>query len=269
MEGMPAWALAMQKALMKHTTDQVAGLRAEVEAAKSMALESRSEVRVLRAEWDSIKAARDENPSGLRSLQALEAEFQKLKHEVKPAAQMAPDSNKGAGKGDAQKRKRTINFGRFPEDTKAADIENFMKEVLKDVSSDVEEVFAYGKKFAERGGARFKSEAAMWDYMTAQAGAHKHEYEGSTIYCNVDTWSQDPTSEKAMKERAVRKLVRAIIETQGGNGKAVKANIDTNYNRGIVWWMDERIAEWKDDRMQFKDAGAQFRSAFDQLMAAE
>ena len=81
--------------------------------------------------------------------------------------------------------------------------------------------------------------------------------------------NRDPKSEDEMKAKAVRKLVRTVIQENGGDGKDVKKRIDTNYPKGIVWFKDARIAEWKDGRMVFKDAGKDFKEAFEKLMGQE
>eukprot|EP00959_Pyramimonas_sp_CCMP1952_P140403 2938096-Pyramimonas_sp.AAC.1 len=65
----------------------------------------------------------------------------------------AKGKGKGKTEGEEEKLGRTVNFGRFPEDSKAQDIVKFMEGVLAEAREDVEELFAYGKKFAERGGA--------------------------------------------------------------------------------------------------------------------
>jgi hypothetical protein len=50
-----------------------------------------------------------------------------------------------------------------------------------------------------------------------------------------------------MKDHAMKKVVRAIIEANGGDGPSVKRTMDTNYHKGIVWWKDERVAEWTEN----------------------
>ena len=134
----------------------------------------------------------------------------------------------------------------------------------------MEESFALGRKFAERAGVRFHSSGDMWKYMTDNAGSHKHSFRGTDIYCNPDNQA-DPQSEPSMRERAVRKLVRAIIESTGGDGATVKQDIETHYRKGIVWWKDSRVGEWSsvDTKMHLLANGLQFQSAFDKLMIAE
>ena len=85
-------------------------------------------------------------------------------------------------------------------------------EWTKDVEQRVEEVFALGKITAERGAARFKSEDDMWTFIVANRGKLRYEAEGKDIYANPDAMcDSDPG-----KTKAVREVVRMIIEKQGG-----------------------------------------------------
>ena len=80
------------------------------------------------------------------------------------------DIGGGVHQGDSEeKRGRTISFGQFPQDSKVGDIVTFLDGVVEEVKEEVEEVFAYGKKFAERGAVRSKTSEAMWEYMKAKA----------------------------------------------------------------------------------------------------
>ena len=168
------------------------------------------------------------------------------------------------------KKQRTITFGCFPEDTKAEEIKSFIDNILKKVTDEVEESFAYGKKRAERGAARFKSSASMWNYMTANAGEHKHSFKGNTIYVNADGGRTRNDTEKEM-EKAVRKTVRLIIEKNGGDGKTIKKTIDTNYRKGVVHWNDERVAEWNvlEQNMILKGSLLEHKGDFDKLMSSK
>ena len=60
----------------------------------------------------------------------------------------------------------------------------------------------------------------------------------------------DKTPEKRAKERAIGKVKLVILEN-GGN----KEDIETDYKRGIVWWQDERVAEWKESRGKIEIKG--------------
>jgi hypothetical protein len=141
---------------------------------------------------------------------------------------------------DAEKRSRTVTFGPFPEDTKAGVIKEFIEGKMADVRSDIEETFAFGKMRAEKGGARFKTGEAMWKYMKANAGNHKHSFNEKSIYANVDINLKE-TSADETKVKAMRKVVRIVIEKNGGDGKEVKKHLETKYGKGRVWWKDERI----------------------------
>ncbi|CAK0802228.1 unnamed protein product [Prorocentrum cordatum] len=155
------------------------------------------------------------------------------------------------------------------EDSKAPDIVKFMEGVLAEAREDVEETFAYGKGFAERGGARFKTSEAMWKHVRKKAGQHVHKYNGQNLYCNTDYKYRDPTSEDAKRERAVRMMVRKIVEVNGDIGAAVKYKIDTNYFKGIAWFKDERVAAWVDGKMDLVGAGMVWKDHFEKLYAAE
>eukprot|EP00973_Karenia_brevis_P030425 4194603-Karenia_brevis.AAC.1 len=72
--------------------------------------------------------------------------------------------------------------------------------------------------------------------MVKLKGDHVHEFGDLKIYANTDSLHD----EHPAISKSVRKLVRTIIEMNGGNGKAIKEHIDTNYAQGIVWWKDLR-----------------------------
>ena len=61
---------------------------------------------------------------------------------------------------------------------------------------------------------RFKTEEAIWQFLTKRPGNKKFEALGGTIYANPDA-IHDPNPSKT---KAVRKIVRAIIENGGGEG---------------------------------------------------
>ena len=72
-------------------------------------------------------------------------------------------------------------------------------------------------KARTRGAVKFFSQDAMWKYMVDQKGHRYHERQGGTIYVNAPTdSSKDP--DDAAREKAVRKVVRVLIEHNGGNG---------------------------------------------------
>ena len=265
-EAMPAWAVAMQSALMAHTTAQVAGLKAEVDEAKAMAMEVQEGVRYLNKQFREMQAQKEEqSSSSMRSVQQLEENFRKLRasSNAHSSAGSVRQSRTPQPQEHDEKRMRTVTFGNFPFDSKAEDIKGFIDKVLGEGHADVEETFAFGKKRAERGGARFSTAEGMWKYMTSNAGKHQHDYKGTTVYCNVDGPVEMGA---ASREKAVRKAVRVIIESNGGNGDLIKKDIDTNYKRGIVWWKDERVAEWNGDHMQLLGAAAGYLETFQAML---
>ena len=89
----------------------------------------------------------------------------------------------------------------------------------------------------------------------------------TTIFASVDS-SYDENPEKT---KAVRKLVRAIIEQSGGDGKQVKKDLVTNYARGKVWWKEERVGTWDETtcKMHLTGAATAYQEAFDTLMSAK
>ena len=107
--------------------------------------------------------------------------------------------------------------------------------------------------------------------MTKNAGHHKHNFKGTPVYCNVDgrhnQAGEDEDKDKG-KVRAIRKVVRVIIEQNGGDGPSVKKDIDANYPRGIVWWKNERVAEWSAPvgKMSLMGWAKQHEDAFAHLM---
>ena len=168
---------------------------------------------------------------------------------------------------DGEKRSRTVTFGPFPEDTKTSLIENFINDKMTDVKSDIEEIFAFGKTRAEKGGARFKTSDAMWKYMKTNAGNHKHAFKDTSIYANVDLNMRESKKDQA-KVKAMRKVVRIVIEKNGGDAKEVKKNMETKYGKGRVWWNEERIAAWDEEKGQMILEGwaEQHEQEFIQLM---
>ena len=174
---------------------------------------------------------------------------------------------KGGAKGEAkmEKRQRSIVFSNFPEDTKEADITAAIWKTLKGIRAEIDEVFTYSKHDSV-GVARFKSIEGMWKYMQENAGNHRHTILGRTIYVNADRMA-GPT-EDSMKDRAIRKLVRAIIEGNGGDGAEVKKHMNAKYRQGIVIWKDVRVADWsaKEQKLILKGEGLQYQNAYDALM---
>ena len=76
------------------------------------------------------------------------------------------------------------------------------------------------------------------------------------------------SDEDEAKVKAMRKVVRIVIEKNGGDGMEVKKRLETKYGKGRVWWKDERIATWdgKKGEMILKGWAKQHEQEFLQLM---
>ena len=110
----------------------------------------------------------------------------------------------------------------------------------------------------------------MWNYMTTNKGQHRLSHGEQRIYVKAGGIGSD---EHDQKEKAVRKVVRALIENEGGDGEKIKEKIDAKYRWGPVWWqLDsgkwQKIAQWneKDKMMTLMKEGQKLQTAFDKLM---
>ena len=74
------------------------------------------------------------------------------------------------------------------------------------------------------------------------------------------------TKEDEDKDKAVRKLVHAVIEHEGGNSTVVKEQIDADYRRGIVRYKDVRIGEYQDGNMVLKGDGIKLEARYRALL---
>ena len=237
----PSWGQNIQKMMIcmmgkiDGTADDILEVKTLATNAKSEAAEASTAVNLLRVEVDTIKKSINElqgrRPSG--------------------------------GEQNCEKS-RTITFGKFPEDTKSEYIIETIEKVLKDFMHDIEDngIFAYGKKFATMGAARFKTEEAMWTYLKNDSKSKCMNIDDHVLYVNR---AEQGTSDDQARTKAVRKLVRAIIEEEGG-GAHTKTKIDTNYRRGTVWYHDVRMGDFRDGQMVLTNNGAKFSAKFKELM---
>ena len=177
---------------------------------------------------------------------------------------------KGGGKGGgksakrAEERTRTVSFTNFPANTKEAIIKTFIAEKLSTFrQEDIDEVYTFDKRDT-KGMARFRTMDAMWAFMAENVGKHKHEFEGNRIYVDV----VDKNQKDWKREKAVRKIVRLIIEHNGGNGEQVKKELDISYRKGHVWKGDTQLAEWdkEEEKMKLMNEAMNYSSEFSALM---
>ena len=77
---------------------------------------------------------------------------------------------------------------------------------------------------------RFKTEDRMWEYLQSDKCLHKQDFQGTTIYVNADL-EKVPGGEA--REKAVRKMVRAIIEGVGKDGNETRKTIEVAQRRVV------------------------------------
>ena len=96
-----------------------------------------------------------------------------------------------------------------------------------------------------------KAEDDMWAFMVKNAGSHGYDLLGSKVFAYADVPSDNPA-----KNKAVRKCVRAIIEFDGRNGKEVKKDMETDYGTGDIWYKDEQVAKWSEEKKELELLGS-------------
>ena len=108
----------------------------------------------------------------------------------------------------------------------------------------------------------------MLEYLRRPETATKFKAGDLTIYVNRD--ENKPLAE-VEKDRAVRKLVRTIIESQasaGVDGETTRKEIDAKYPRGTVKYKGTLIGTFKEGAMQFTEEGKTVKDRFETLMKA-
>ena len=287
LEGAPSWAMAlfnkMSSVEKKVSKAEGAAKAARYEAkqtkltaerAAETASQAKEATAALKVEVEKLKKAAVPEEIVEKAVEKImEAKWPSLTQPVGPTGGQRMQT-KGWGKGSgksgadiAEQRGRTITFGQFPAGTTVDTIKSFINSKVAAQQEDIQEVYAYAKKsekYANRGAARFKTEAGMWKYMQENAGKHKHQHEGQDVYANV--FDGSTSKEEKDRETAVRKLTRAIIETVGGDAPTVRADISAKYQRGVVKYKGHEIGEWKEGGMALSEGGQQFAVAFRTLL---
>ena len=285
-EVMPAWAKFMMDRIVgkvENVEVQVAAAEKAANEAKDEAMEAKVAVTTLESEMEKVKKEMTElKGDGLEKAieKVVEAKWPVI-GEGRSGPEKGYGGPAGVGKGSGKaggkeakredEKSRTIVFGNFPEETQEDDIIKFIEGKVESVRADIEEVFTFAKAGA-RGAAKFFSQDAMWKYMVDQKGHHYHEHQGGTIYVNAPTdSSKDP--DDAAREKAVRKVVRVLIEHNNGNGAEIKKRIEAKYKAGIVRWKADdnkwkKVAEWKPEegKMELMAEAAALQAPFDVLM---
>ena len=118
--------------------------------------------------------------------------------------------------------------------------------------------------------ARRKTQCGrIWQTTRANTNTRSTGAKGTAqIFCNAAETGD--AQEDGGKSRAVRNVIRTLIEANGGNGELVKKKIETN-RRGVVWFKDERVAEWKVEsggagKMKLMGEMLRLEDAFNTLM---
>jgi hypothetical protein len=78
-------------------------------------------------------------------------------------------------------------------------------------------------KTGNRGAARFITDGAMWKSMTDNKGNHKYGDEGRRIY--VKAAGGNTTEETERRDKAVLKIVRALIQCEGGSMQNLNGDV--------------------------------------------
>jgi hypothetical protein len=259
-ESAPAWAQHMQKMMIKMmgVVDSTAGEARETRSIAQAARDDAAEAKIIAEKIGQEVEAMKKDIIDLRST-STKPTMLKVESQSRGLHTAAVDTKR------EEEKKRTITFGDFPEDTKSEYIVSALSQKLAALRADLDTdgIFAYGRKFATRGGARFKTEAAMWSYLRDKGTERKFDIDGHTIYMNRDFRN---SAEDEHRVKSVRKLVRAIIEHHGGDGTSTKTAIDTDYKRGIVWFKDARVGEYANGKMILKGSGSEVEERFTALM---
>ena len=178
----------------------------------------------------------------------------------------------GGGKGDGKtgkevqrldERKRTVVFSNFPNDTQEDEIIKMINDKVQSARADVEDVYAFAKS-GTQGAAKFKTDEAMWEYLVAKKGNHRHYYGGQRIY--IQAGGKGP-KEEADKDKAVRKVVRMLIESETAAGEKTKERIQAKYQLGAVW-LRLKVAQWNatDQKMMLTGLAHPLQAAYDKFM---
>lgn len=75
------------------------------------------------------------------------------------------------------------------------------------------------------------------------------------------------STEEIAKDKAVRKLVRTIIEKTRGDMEATKRNITAKYSQGLVFYKGIKVGAYTDGKMELIGDGITLKAKFDELMA--
>lgn len=108
--------------------------------------------------------------------------------------------------------------------------------------------------------ARFETVECMWNYVVSEVGKQKLEFEGRRIYAE---------GRRGCKTGAhSRKTVHLLIKHGGGDGEAMKKDLDISCRQGTVWKGDTQLADWnkKEQKRILMGEAAKFTTKFGNMM---
>jgi hypothetical protein len=184
-----------------------------------------------------------------------------------------PKKGKGKSKGKeatkSEEMARTVTVGSYGDATTSEEIVRHLTTLTEKMDEEVDEIFAFGRKYAERGAIRFKTEEHMWEYMMKFKGQHRHLWKEGRASVYLSVAKRDEEDSKMTK--AMRKATRAVIETMPGTAEATKEELTTNYKTGFLKHGGVLWAQWseEDGKLNWKEGVEEAKRAagrYEELM---
>ena len=177
--------------------------------------------------------------------------------------------SKGAGKGKGLTKekevelRRSVTFGKYDDGILSSEIIQHLESLVEDEKDFVEEICARGRKWATTGVVKFKSEAAMWQYMKKHRG-ETGEFGGKTIYKEVAFVEGQDIS----RDRHIKKTKGACFEVIKDLDKE---DLDVKFRSGVVKHKGHKLAHWDDTvkKMVFESLYADVEVQYMKLMGLE
>jgi hypothetical protein len=160
--------------------------------------------------------------------------------------QMVKGKGKGKAKGKEDEKEeemsRTVVFNGYGEGVSAEDVIEHIKNefIQEEDDDDIEDVYGFGRKYAQGGGVRFKSSRKMWDHLVNNKGKNWAMFRDRKIFARPGR----ADGEDVEKTKAVRKAVRAIYESEPGGIDFLKEETTANYKTGVVKFKGFMVAHW-------------------------
>jgi len=269
-EGMPPWAEHMMNHLTQHTTNEVAGLKIEVDEAKAMAMEAQENIRVLRAEMEEMKQVKahkdvDQQPV-MRNMETLQTEFNQLKIQLNSKGGKGKNYNAwndyGKGKSSTTGREKDPETDKelemlvwgFDQNTERKEIIAAMDKMLEAIPLEVEDTYTF-EKTSSFGVIRFYNhDDKRWFKRYLMKNITKH---GS----NTLSVSENLGKEDSRKERSCGKVKKALC-----NAGASADDVVVKYRKGIVLLKKDTVAEWIDGKLVLSGRAKEIETDINKLL---